>query len=95
MLWIHPGSQGWRTVGGLEFHGALMEVGIQHRLVYGTSDDRNAINQIKAYCRASKEKQNLSLKTAGTFGGRGLGQTTGVADPSQWMRVFGVDIRLA
>ena len=92
MLWIHPGSQGWRTVGGLEFHGALMEVGIQHRMVYGTSDDRNAINQIKAYCRASKEKQNLNMKTAGTFGGRGLGQTTGVADPSQWMRVFGVDI---
>jgi L-fucose isomerase-like protein len=28
----------------------------------------------------------------GTFGGRGMGQTCGVADPSQWMRMFGVDI---
>ena len=26
------------------------------------------------------------------FGGRGMGQTCGVADPSQWMRIFGVDI---
>jgi hypothetical protein len=32
------------------------------------------------------------MTTAGVFGGRGLGQTTGVADPSQWMRVFGIDI---
>ena len=92
LLWTHPGSQGWRTVGGVELHGALMEVGIQHRYVYGASDDPNTIDQIQAYCRASYEKQKLSMSTAGQFGGRGLGQTTGAADPSQWMRVFGVDI---
>ena len=32
------------------------------------------------------------MATIGTFGGRGMGQTCGVADPSQWMRMFGVDI---
>jgi hypothetical protein len=32
------------------------------------------------------------MSTIGAFGGRGMGQTCGVADPSQWMRVFGVDI---
>ena len=32
------------------------------------------------------------MSTIGTFGGRGMGQTCGVADPSQWMRVFGIDI---
>jgi L-fucose isomerase-like protein len=32
------------------------------------------------------------MSTMGTFGGRGMGQTCGVADPSQWMRMFGVDI---
>jgi L-fucose isomerase-like protein len=26
------------------------------------------------------------------FGGRGMGQTCGVADPSQWMKTFGIDI---
>jgi hypothetical protein len=34
----------------------------------------------------------LNMSTIGTFGGRGMGQTCGVADPSQWMRMFGVDI---
>jgi L-fucose isomerase-like protein len=32
------------------------------------------------------------MATIGAFGGRGMGQSCGVADPSQWMRVFGVDI---
>jgi len=32
------------------------------------------------------------MSTIGTFGGRGMAQTCGAADPSQWMKVFGVDI---
>jgi L-fucose isomerase-like protein len=32
------------------------------------------------------------MSTIGVFGGRGMGQSCGVADPSQWMKVFGVDI---
>jgi L-fucose isomerase-like protein len=32
------------------------------------------------------------MSTLGAFGGRGMGQTCGVADPSQWMKTFGVDI---
>jgi L-fucose isomerase-like protein len=32
------------------------------------------------------------MSTIGAIGGRGMGQTCGVADPSQWMKVFGVDI---
>jgi len=32
------------------------------------------------------------MSTIGTFGGRGMGQTCGAADPSQWMRMFGIDI---
>ena len=32
------------------------------------------------------------MSTIGTFGGRGMGQTCGVADPSQWMKMFGIDI---
>ena len=37
-------------------------------------------------------KQWLNGSTIGSFGGRGMGQTCGVADPSQWMKMFGVDI---
>jgi L-fucose isomerase-like protein len=92
LLWTNPGSQGWRPVGGLVMHGGLKEVGIQHRFVYGSAEDAGTIERILSYCRASHEKNHLNMSTAGVFGGRGMGQTCGVADPSQWMRVFGVDI---
>ena len=92
VVWTNPGSQGWRPVGGLVLHGALKEVGIRHRFVYGRYDDPKKIHQIVSYCRASHMKNRLNMSTAGVFGGRGMGQTCGVADPSQWMKVFGVDI---
>jgi L-fucose isomerase-like protein len=92
ILWTNPGSQGWRPVGGLVMHGGLKEVGIKHRFVYGSYDDPKEVNKIVSYCRASHEKNRLNMSTIGVFGGRGMGQTCGVADPSQWMKVFGVDI---
>ena len=92
LLWTHPGSQGWRPVGGLVMHGGLLEIGLPHRFVYGETDDPGAILKIVSYARAAHLKNALNMSTIGTFGGRGMGQTCGVADPSQWMRMFGVDI---
>jgi L-fucose isomerase-like protein len=92
LIWTHPGSQGWRPVGGLVMHGALLEAGIAHRFVYGPADDPKEIERIASYCAAAHLKRILNMATIGAFGGRGMGQTCGVADPSQWMRVFGVDI---
>ena len=92
LIWTHPGSQGWRPVGGLVLHGALKEVGIRHRFVYGSHDDPKEIERISAYCRAGHMKNRLNMSTVGAFGGRGMGQTCGVADPSQWMKTFGIDI---
>jgi hypothetical protein len=92
LLWTHPGSQGWRPVGGLVMHGALLEIGTPHKFVYGESEDPETILKIASYARAAHLKNFLNMSTIGTFGGRGMGQTCGVADPSQWMRMFGVDI---
>ncbi|MCK5806220.1 MAG: hypothetical protein KAI66_25535 [Lentisphaeria bacterium] len=92
LLWTHPGSQGWRPVGGLVLHGACKEIGLDHRFVYGACDDPAEILKITSYCRGSALKQRLNMSTIGAFGGRGMGQTCGVADPSQWMKTFGVDI---
>ncbi|OGV72150.1 MAG: hypothetical protein A3K19_26560 [Lentisphaerae bacterium RIFOXYB12_FULL_65_16] len=92
ILWTHPGSQGWRPVGGLVMHGALKEVGIPHRFVYGEASDPAEVAKIASYCQAAHLRNSLNLSTIGTFGGRGMGQTCGVADPSQWMKVFGIDI---
>jgi L-fucose isomerase-like protein len=92
LIWTHPGSQGWRPVGGLVMHGALLEVGIPHRFVYGGAEDPAEVGRIASYCRAAHLRRILNGATIGAFGGRGMGQTCGAADPSQWMRVFGVDI---
>ncbi len=92
LLWTHPGSQGWRPVGGLVMHGAMLEVGIPHKFVYGAADDPEEIEKIASYCRAAHLKNFLNMSTIGAFGGRGMGQTCGAADPSQWMRMFGIDI---
>lgn len=92
LLWTHPGSQGWRPVGGLVMHGGLLEIGVPHKFVYGSADDQDAIDKIVSYASAAHLKNFLNMSTMGTFGGRGMGQTCGVADPSQWMRMFGIDI---
>ena len=92
VIWTHPGSQGWRPVGGLVLQGAFKEIGLKHRFVYGRHDDPQEMERIVSYCRASLMKNNLNMSTLGAFGGRGMGQTCGVADPSQWMKTFGVDI---
>ena len=92
VLWTNPGSQGWRPVGGLVMQGALKEIGLKHRFVYGSYDDPKEIEKITSYCRAGAMKNSLNMSTIGTFGGRGMGQTCGAADPSQWMKMFGIDI---
>jgi L-arabinose isomerase len=92
LLWTHPGSQGWRPVGGLVMHGGLLEIGVPHKFVYGAADEAETIGSIVSYAQAAHLKNFLNMSTMGTFGGRGMGQTCGVADPSQWMRMFGVDI---
>jgi len=97
VLWTNPGSQGpgsqgWRPVGGLVMQGALKEIGLKHRFVYGSSKDPKEVEKVVSYCRASAMKNSLNMSTIGTFGGRGMGQTCGAADPSQWMKMFGLDI---
>jgi L-fucose isomerase-like protein len=92
VIWTNPGSQGWRPVGGLVMHGALREVGIAHRFVYGGYEDPAEVGKVASYCRASAMVNRLNMSTCGAFGGRGMGQTCGVADPSQWMAQFGIDI---
>lgn len=92
VIWTHPGSQGWRPVGGLVLSAALKEIGVKHRFVYGKADCEHDVNRIVSYCIASALRCRLNLATICAFGGRGMGQNCGVADPSQWTKKFGVDI---
>ncbi len=92
VIWTHDGSQGWRPVGGLVLSAALNEVGIKHKFVYGGADDITTVKRVANYCKASALKKSMEMTTLRSFGGRGMGQTCGAADPSQWMRMFGIDI---
>jgi len=92
VIWTVPGSQGWRPVGGWVMQAAFKEIGLAHRFVYGHYHEARAIQRVVSYCRASAMKNRLNMSTLGAFGGRGMGQTCGVADPSQWMKMFGIDI---
>src|SRR6202034_4930847 len=65
---------------------------IAHKFVYGGLEESATVSKIVSYAQASHLKNFLNLSTIGTFGGRGMGQTCGAADPSQWMRMFGIDI---
>lgn len=65
VFWTNSGSQGWRPVGGLVMHGALKEVGINHRFVYGSYEDPKEIIRIVSYCRASHEKNTLNMSKIG------------------------------
>ena len=57
-------------------------VGIPHKFVYGAADDPADVEKIVSLCRAAHLKNWLNMSTIGTFGGRGMGQTCGAADPS-------------
>jgi len=92
VIWTHPGSQGWRPVGGLVLMSALKEIGIRHKFVYGKAEDESDLAKVVSYCKASAVKNKINFSTLVAFGGRGMGQTCGVADPSQWMKTFGIDI---
>jgi L-arabinose isomerase len=92
VIWTHDGSQGWRPVGGFVLSAALGEVGIVHRFVYGGTQDPANVKRVASYCKASALKRSMEMTTLMAFGGRGMGQTCGVADPSQWMKMFGIDI---
>ena len=57
LLWTHPGSQGWRPVGGLVLHGGLLEIGVQHKFVYGSLEEARHHNQNRQLCsRFTSEK---------------------------------------
>ena len=93
LLWNDPGGRSWGgSVGGLVLHAAMREVDLKHRFVYAAADDSGTIEKITSWCRASAVRKRLNQSTYGVLGGRGMGQTCGVADPSQWMKMFGVDL---
>ena len=92
ILWAPATSQGWPHVGATVVHGGLAEVGIEHKFIIGMPDDAKTKNKLLGAIRAAVALKKMKGSTFGMIGGRGMGQTAGVADPSQLMQIFGMDL---
>lgn len=92
LIWCTPTSVGWATGGALVLHGALDEVGVKHRIVYGYPDEEEALRSIVAFARAAKAAKRLKKTTLGLIGGYSMGAVTGAVDMAQVLSKFGVKI---
>jgi L-fucose isomerase-like protein len=92
IVWAPAVSHGWPHVGATVVHGALAEVGIGHKFIIGMPGDEATQKKLLSAAKAAKAVKQMSGSTFGLIGGRGMGQTPGVADPSQLMRMFGMDV---
>ena len=53
VLFAEAVAQGWPTVGLTGMHGALDEIGVEHKPIYGHSNEAETIRRIVSYCRAA------------------------------------------
>lgn len=79
-----PGMLG--TAAGLD------QIGIPHQRVCGDIDDHRVLDEIRTFISASHVIRSLRGIRYGMFGGRSLGIYSTVIDPSQWQKLFGIDV---
>jgi len=72
--------------------GAIDELGIPVRILYNAPTDRPTATRARQFIRAAHCFKSLEGARFGIFGGRCMGINTGVVDPSQWLRLFGIDV---
>ena len=72
--------------------GALDQVGVPRKLLFGDISEERVMREIVVSARAAHAVRALKGSTYGIFGGRSLGMYTTMADLSQWASLFGIDI---
>lgn len=83
-------SKAW-SIGGLAAtRGGLDEIGIKNRVIYGNISDKNVMDRIVSYSKASMVRNILRKSRYGSIGGQGMGILTGMADTNQWLKDFGI-----
>ena len=83
-------SKAW-SIGGLAAtRGGLDEIGIKNRVTYGNISDKNVMDRIVSYSKASMVRNILRKSRYGSIGGQGMGILTGIADANQWLKDFGI-----
>lgn len=87
---INPRYPG--MVGMLASAGALDQIGVPHVRLFGDIRDPEVLRKVLAFIRAASAINRLKGETFGLFGGRPMGMYTAIANPDQWMSLFGIDV---
>ncbi len=83
-------SKAW-SIGGLAAtRGGFDEIGIKNLVAYGDIDDKAVLGKIVSYSRASMVRNVLRRSRYGSIGGQAMGILTGIVDPNQWLKDFGI-----
>jgi len=83
-------SKAW-SIGGLAAtRGGLDEIGIKTRVAYGNISDKDVMDRIVSYSKASMVRNILRKSRYGSIGGQGMGILTGIVDANQWLKDFGI-----
>lgn len=87
---LHPSECG--MVGMLAASGALEQIGVRHKRIWGSITDEEVRGKVTGYLRAACSLTALKGSVFGNFGGRALGMYTAVSNPDQWQAMFGIDV---
>jgi len=87
---INPEYPG--MVGMLASAGALDQVGTFHARVSGDIENEGVLRRVMSFVRGASAVRRLRGEIFGLFGGRPMGMYTAVANPDQWMQLFGIDV---
>lgn len=91
-VWGIPEESSFSSVGANVVHGAMEEMGIQHRLFYGDAQDQQTVEEISIFARAAMLRASLKGARMGLIGGRGINAYPTAADPNQIKALFGTEI---
>lgn len=91
ILWAIPSMEGCSMVGLLGMHGTLDELGMAHKMIYGSPEDPETMRDLELYAKAAMVKNVLQRSRYGQFGGKCMDMVPGVLDYNDWMQKFGVE----
>jgi len=92
IVWTDSRPDTGGLIGAAISKGALDEVGIHNRFIYGGFDNEQALSRLRKLCIASSAASSLRGQTYGVCGGRTLGMYTAVIDPNEWRVKFGLEV---
>ncbi|BAS27880.1 fucose isomerase [Limnochorda pilosa] len=87
---VNPAKPGMVAV--LAAAGALDQMGVRYRRVFGEIEEAPVFQQVLSFVRGAHAVASLRGETYGLFGGRAIGINTAVAPTDLWAEQFGIDV---